>query len=656
MPPAHQPPGPPAGVPGDVQLIGSPVPPAPPFGWAPPSGPISPPPATQSGPAGAPAWSNGTPPWGSGAPSPAPRLGPTLAERFLAGDWRGALVASGAAVGVMVAIALIGILLLTGAQLGARGILAITLATVCSAVGGDPYLSASAAGSASGSISLGLLPLNVTFAGLLTLGWSFGRRVSTGGASSAREVLLQGARTLLIFSALFLPLSLLTRFRSEGGAVLSIVGQFGVSIWSSLVGALLFGVATLGLTCLIMRRIPLPERLGRARAAARAPLLGAACIFASGGVLIAVTLLLGLMQQDGRLVQLGAFTLGAGNGVLASVLWSAGVPLSLEGGAATSVVDGFAPAASRDIDLFTFTDVSGWFWLAPVLLLVVALITAVALAVRQDSLPDARREGFRFAAALAAVAFCAALLLRISVSSGGSALGETASAGGTASFQPFVAVLVFAVVGIVAGLLAPLLAMRAPVGFITVIRRRTGTASQPAASPTSFQPEAAASSGYDIHPSSYADTSGQSPPSAPLGSPQPPHPAARRRTGVLIGGVGLAVTAVVATAVVLVNQSDSLAGTWSGPVVQAGAETYTLEVTLTEVGGQLSGQAVYPEYDCGGTWAQTARTGATVTVVEQLDEGVQYCLTGSTADLTVDAQGRLHVDGGTWTATLTRLE
>ena len=158
----------------------------------------------------------------------------------------------------------------------------------------------------------------------------------------------------------------------------------------------------------------LPARLAAVRDQAVAPLLGALAVFAAGLLGVLAFLIYSLVQNDERVAQLGVLVLGAGNGALASVLWSAGVPLGTDAGVA-GVGLGEVTGGRRDgVDLFTFTDESGWVWLAPVVLLLVLLAVATVLTVRQNSVEDARREGFRFAGALAAVAFVAALLLRIS--------------------------------------------------------------------------------------------------------------------------------------------------------------------------------------------------------------------------------------------------
>lgn len=187
------------------------------------------------------------------------------------------------------------------------------------------------------------------------------------------------------------------------------------------------------------------------------------------------------MTGDEELAQLGVAVLAAGNGALAAVLLSAGVPLSLDGGATTSILGGLGASGRRSIDLVTVADAEPRFWFAPAVLLLVLVAVATALALRQDSLADARREGFRFAGALAVLAFAAALLLRVTATSEGSALGVSGHGEASATFDPFVAALVLVAWGVVAGLLAPAMAMRVPDGLVATVRSRFGTA---AAEPT----------------------------------------------------------------------------------------------------------------------------------------------------------------------------
>ena len=461
-----------------------------------PGAPYGGPPA--GGPYGAPA--QGGAPWGSATPQAAGPAGRGTIDALLGGDWRGAVKAAGFSVLAMLALALVGVLLLAAGELGFREIVALTAGAVCTAVGGDVFMETSAdifggdeffegggdeffgdgSGVVSGSGSLGLLPLTITLTGLTLLAWLFVRSLRARGVHHGRDVLLQAARTALVFTVLFLPLALLTRTRiDEFDEEFGSIGRVGVSVWSTLTGALLFAVATLGLVWLFSRhtRGGLPARLSAARAQVVAPLLGALAVFAAGLLGVLAFLVYSLVQYDERVAQLGALVLGAGNGALASVLWSAGVPLDTDAGVGgVGLGDVTGGGAAEGVDLFTFTDESGWVWLAPVVLLLVLLAVATVLTVRQNSVEDARREGFRFAGALAAVAFVAALLLRISTEFSGGVAVFGASADASATFNPVIAAVALAVWGVVAGLLGPVIATRISSSLVTRLRGRFGVA------------------------------------------------------------------------------------------------------------------------------------------------------------------------------------
>jgi hypothetical protein len=458
-----------------------------PYGGPPAGGPYGPP-------------AQGGAPWGSATPQAGGPAARGAIDALLGGDWRGAAKAAGFSVLAMLALALVGVLLLGSGELGFREVVALTAGAVCTAVGGDIFLETSAdlfggdefsgsgsdgffgdgSGFLSGSGSVGLLPLTLTLTGLTLLAWLFVRALRARGVHRGRDVLLQGARTALVFAVLFLPLALLTRYRiDESDEVLGTIGRVGVSVWSTLIGAVLFAVATLGLVWLFSRhtRDGLPARLAAVRAQAVAPLLGALAVFAAGLLGALAFLIYSLVQYDDRIAQLGAFVLGAGNGALASVLWSAGVPLGTDAGVAgVGLGDVTGGGASEGVDLFTFTDVSGWVWLAPVVLLLVLLAVATVLTVRQNSVEDARREGFRFAGALAAVAFVAALLLRVSTEFSGGVAVFGGSADASATFNPVIAALALGVWGLVAGLLGPVLATRISSSLVTRLRGRFGVA------------------------------------------------------------------------------------------------------------------------------------------------------------------------------------
>ena len=416
-------------------------------------------------------------PWGAPGPAAPQRTGTpgkSTIDALLTGDWGGAARTAGLAVGVMTAVSLVGMLLVSEGGIGFRETMALVLAGVCLAVGGDGYAEADVE-SFGTSLSLGLLPLTVTLAGLGVLGWSFARQLRSSGPATATDALLQGVRTALVFTAFFLPLSLLTRYATEDSTILNVQGRLGVGVVSTVIGALLFAVATLGLTWLFRRSTALPARVAAFRDKALAPLLGAVAVFSVGLLAVLGALIYGLIEESDKMIQIGVAVLTAGNGALAGVLWAAGVPLNLEGSANGGPLGQFSPSGSDSVDLFTFTDESAWFWLAPVALLAAMVLVATALAVRQNTIEDARREGFRFAGALALVAFLATLLLQVGVDGGAA---EFATADASAMFNPIVAAFVLAVWGVLTGLLAPVVAARVPSGFVANVRRRFGVATE----------------------------------------------------------------------------------------------------------------------------------------------------------------------------------
>lgn len=487
-------------------------------------------------------------PWGAGAPSQG-ASGRSAVDALLNGDWGGAARAAGLSVLAVLGLALVGVLLVGGGDLGVREVLALTAGAACTAVGGDVFVETSVSffadtplgddffgegGSVDSSAGVGVLPLTLTLAGLTLLGLLFVRSLRARGVQRGREVLLQGVRTVLVFTALFLPLALLARHRSDGtDELLGVSGRVGVSVWSTLTGALLFAVATLGLVWLFSRQTTsgLPRRLAAARAQAIAPLLGALAVVAAGLLGVVGFLVYGLVQLDDRLAQFGVLVLGGGNGMLASVLWSAGVPLDVDAGVGGGLAGALADdgiGGRESVDLLTFTDASGWFWLAPVVLLLVLLAVATVLTVRQNSVEDARREGFRFAGALAVLGLVAALLLRISTETEGG-FDFVGSVAGSATFHPVVAALVLAVWGLVAGLLGPVVATRVPGGLVATLRARFGVAP-----PRPVAPAAPGQSGQQPAPQHPTQQFAQPPspqpgaygqPSAPQqGYGQPPFP------------------------------------------------------------------------------------------------------------------------------------
>ncbi len=423
---------------------------------------------------------------GQGAPPP----GWGALEAFFTGDWLGAARSAALAVLAMLGVSLVGMLMIAGGELGFGETLVLVLGGVCLAVGGDAFVEAQAESfgeSGGASVSVGILPLTITLVGLLVLGVTFARRLRRRGVARGRDVLFQMGRTALLFMAFFLPLSLLSRYTpdpfgdSELRDLIEFEGELGVGVGSSLSGALLFAVAATGLVALLRPSAPL---LGRFRPRVFPALMGAVAVFAAGALAAAIFVVWGLVDIGGDegLVQfLGASVLSFVNGMLAAVLWAAGVPLTGEGGFASELTT--SQSNSESVSLLTFTDEHGAFWLAPVVLFVVMLTVAVLVVLRQHTMLGARLEGLRFAAALGLVALAAALLLRIAAESSASGGGFGAEAGATATFNPFLAAFVLALWGAVTGLLAPVVAAALPSGLVQSVRRRLGMAPVPPPTP-----------------------------------------------------------------------------------------------------------------------------------------------------------------------------
>jgi hypothetical protein len=92
---------------------------------------------------------------------------------------------------------------------------------------------------------------------------------------------------------------------------------------------------------------------------------------------------------------------------------------------------------------------------------------------------------------------------------------------------------------------------------------------------------------------------------------------------------------------------------WQGPVDQPGAQPYSLSLQLGVTDGKFAGGAYYPELDCSGSWDEVSRTSTSVTVREVITNDPQNtCVKEGTVTLSIDASGRLVVDGGHWTALL----
>ncbi len=98
------------------------------------------------------------------------------------------------------------------------------------------------------------------------------------------------------------------------------------------------------------------------------------------------------------------------------------------------------------------------------------------------------------------------------------------------------------------------------------------------------------------------------------------------------------------------------AGQWTGDIL-GDAHPYTVQVSIVETGGVISGTAVYPEIPCEGTWAQSSRVGNTAIVIERMPStNVCYDNVSITLVLADDGTMSYAAQSGQYfiTATLTR--
>lgn len=465
-----------------------PTPPTPPASPPPGSYPVGPPPVAASPGHGPRVEQNpfaGARPFGSDTSG-----GRSPFDAFLTGDWAGAAIAAAGCLGVMATGALVSGLLLEISGLGVRELISFVLIAVAAALGGDITVSAGGdlGDGLGGSSSLGLLPLTLTFAGLTTLGLLFRRRLRSTAITDNRDLWLQVLRTAAVLAPFTLLVALLSRFKNDGDAEDSLIFPgltISAGIVSSVFGALLFAFAALAITVCLAFPHALPPRLQRLRPALFPGLAAGVLVFAVGLLAAFGGLVYLLATQDEKAAQVGTAVLLLPNAAISIVLLTMGVPLNANGN-----IGGSSTGAADTLTLLTFTDENAWFWLAPLLLVATVLTAATAVVLRQQTVLDGRREGFRFAGMLALVAFLATLLVNLAGEVFGFAFDESIGGEIELSFNPVVAAFVAALWGAAAGLLAPAVAGTLSAGTVASIRRSVGTApgSPPAAPDPPYNP------------------------------------------------------------------------------------------------------------------------------------------------------------------------
>lgn len=90
-------------------------------------------------------------------------------------------------------------------------------------------------------------------------------------------------------------------------------------------------------------------------------------------------------------------------------------------------------------------------------------------------------------------------------------------------------------------------------------------------------------------------------------------------------------------------------GEWTGPVTQAGAPPYTVNMTLEHDGESVVGTVEYPDLDCSGTLGDATLDDEVLTIVETITVGDEVCLTPLDLTLTLkpgEVIYRFDIQGG----------
>lgn len=383
----------------------------------------------------------GQPPAGPAAPGPgSPWAGPaTGAAGAGTGDWPAALVAAGFATATAIAVAMLGVLLLSGGDAGPAALAFGTGLFTVLALGGD-VVARLDAGLVAGQVAVSGRPLMPTLAAAVILGALYLRRVRS--LESPRRVAAQAARTVVALVALAALLALGTRIAGglDDPGILVLSGSLAGGLLSTVAGAAVLGTVSLAAALALRRPDVLPARLRRVRDAAVTPVRLAA-LLPAGGLLIALALaVVDLATGSDRAAQLGLYLLALPNVAVATLLLALGVPLRATG--TGGPLWGLVQASDgTSVTLTTLTAESAWFWLAPVVA-VTALLAAAAIATRRQPTPGAGAgAGLRLAAALAVTAVALAALTRLEAEAGGALAGDESSEF-SLSFHPLVAGLV----------------------------------------------------------------------------------------------------------------------------------------------------------------------------------------------------------------------
>ncbi|MEW1699169.1 streptophobe family protein [Streptomyces sp. NPDC091278] len=425
-------------------------------------------------------------------PAPAPSTAGTATPLARIGlQALGAVVAGYLVMGVVAGLGLWA----AGATDLPGGFTAVLAAVVVMATGGEVGLSGSAGDLAGTHADLTAMPLSVTLVGALVTGYCFLRPLRHHAVTSARELALRAASTVVLWLAALAGLSAVARhdfpitlpggsdqsaLSDLFGALLDVVHPtvgFRTDIGPTLLHGLLWIVGVLLAALLVSRRTPLPPRLLRYQEPVR-PAAHAMLRLLLAYVVLGLVIGLVVAAVKGHAAEtLAVLLLGLPN--IAWLALGVGIGGSWEGTAQgpfglpmPQVLDavlrqgGGTPQnpelSTVDLNSLAAQDSRAW-WLLPValvLVLAVAFVAAVRSPARFRPRQHALHLGIAFALTVLAVVPLTLVEARFGLSVLG--IGDLASLGGQVVLRPHLwATAGFALLwGLVLGYLGGLLATR----------------------------------------------------------------------------------------------------------------------------------------------------------------------------------------------------
>ncbi|MGW6689018.1 streptophobe family protein [Streptomyces sp. NPDC054961] len=363
--------------------------------------------------------------------------------------WRDALVAVVAGFAVMAAVASAGLALAGAGDLPGGAFPHVLAAVVLMAAGGSVDVTGGAGLLGGAEASLSVVPLSVSLAGALTVGWLFLRPLHNRAVAGARELLSRAAPLVLLWLLALTGIALLARQSfalptgdSPFGAIGEILDTaptvgFEAAIPASLGFGLLWILGLLLIALLVSRRAPLPTGLVRFHAAVRPAafavvVLLLAYVVLGVGVGLVVAATQGHATRTLAVILLGlpnlawpALTLGLGGAWEGKADGPFGLPMpQVLDQVLRATGSGSAPGSelsSIDVASLAERDARAW-WLVPIAL--VLLLGAGALAAaRSPAHVRPWQHALHLAVALALATLVVCLLARIQAQFGLSLLG-----------------------------------------------------------------------------------------------------------------------------------------------------------------------------------------------------------------------------------------